>query len=197
MPFRKILLNSRSFEFSKNGSFASNKRKKRAFARTGVSNPAAGLPPNAANDSRGDKQGWVMRFILRMAFWLTVILVLLPSGGSQPTPKVNVSASDAVSAAGATVSDMKQFCGRQSKPARSDRRSRLRSATAPRPAPRCYTSSSTPNSDRTTPARSARLPPASATIAAYAHGGRPGARVARGAAASRSPPGTLGPAANP
>ena len=55
-----------------------------------------------------------MRFILRMAFWLTVILVLLPSGGSQPTPKVNVSASDAVSAAGATVSDMKQFCGRQS-----------------------------------------------------------------------------------
>jgi hypothetical protein len=49
-----------------------------------------------------------------MAFWLTVILVLLPSGGSQPTPKVNVSASDAVSAAGATVSDMKQFCGRQS-----------------------------------------------------------------------------------
>src|SRR5712691_9337921 len=55
-----------------------------------------------------------MRFILRMAFWLTVILVLLPSGGAQPTPKVNVSASDAVSAAGATVSYMKQFCGRQS-----------------------------------------------------------------------------------
>jgi Family of unknown function (DUF5330) len=55
-----------------------------------------------------------MRFIVRMTFWLTVILVLLPSGGSQPTPKVNISASDAVSAAGATVSDMQQFCGRQS-----------------------------------------------------------------------------------
>jgi hypothetical protein len=55
-----------------------------------------------------------MRFLLRMAFWLAVILVLLPSGGSQPVPKVNVSAADAVSAAGATVSDMKQFCGRQS-----------------------------------------------------------------------------------
>jgi Family of unknown function (DUF5330) len=55
-----------------------------------------------------------MRFLLRMAFWLTVILVLLPSGGSQPTPKMNVSATDAMSAAGATVSDMKQFCGRQS-----------------------------------------------------------------------------------
>src|SRR5262245_15118150 len=55
-----------------------------------------------------------MRFILRMAFWLSVILILLPSGGSQPAPKVNFSAADAVSAAGATVSDMKQFCGRQS-----------------------------------------------------------------------------------
>jgi hypothetical protein len=55
-----------------------------------------------------------MRFLLRMAFWLAVILVLLPSGGSQPAPKVSVSAADAMSAAGATVSDMKQFCGRQS-----------------------------------------------------------------------------------
>jgi hypothetical protein len=55
-----------------------------------------------------------MRFLLRLAFWLTVVLVLLPSGGSQPAPKVNVSAVDAMSAAGAAVSDMKQFCGRQS-----------------------------------------------------------------------------------
>ena len=54
-----------------------------------------------------------MRFLLRMAFWLTVILVLLPSGGSQPAPKVEVSADEAMSAAGATVSDMQQFCERQ------------------------------------------------------------------------------------
>jgi hypothetical protein len=54
-----------------------------------------------------------MRFLLRLAFWLTVVLVLLPSGGSQPASKVNVSAVDAMSAAGAAVSDMKQFCGRQ------------------------------------------------------------------------------------
>jgi hypothetical protein len=55
-----------------------------------------------------------MRFLLRMAFWLTVILVLLPSGGSQPTPKGgNVSALDAMSAAKATVTDMQSFCGRQ------------------------------------------------------------------------------------
>ena len=44
-----------------------------------------------------------MRFLLRMAFWLTVILALLPSGGSQPTPKLNVSAVDAMLAAKATV----------------------------------------------------------------------------------------------
>jgi hypothetical protein len=55
-----------------------------------------------------------MRFLLRMAFWLTVVLVLLPSGGSQPAPKINVSTGEAISAASAAVSDMRQFCGRQS-----------------------------------------------------------------------------------
>jgi hypothetical protein len=54
-----------------------------------------------------------MRFLIRMAFWLTVVLVLLPSGGSGPTPKLNVNAFDAMSAAQATVIDMRSFCGRQ------------------------------------------------------------------------------------
>jgi Family of unknown function (DUF5330) len=54
-----------------------------------------------------------MRLLLRMAFWLTVILVLLPSGGSQPAPKDNVNAVDAVSAAKATVGDVGSFCQRQ------------------------------------------------------------------------------------
>ena len=54
-----------------------------------------------------------MRFLLRMAFWLTVFLALLPSGGSQPTPKLNVSAVDAMLAAKATVTDMGSFCERQ------------------------------------------------------------------------------------
>jgi hypothetical protein len=48
-----------------------------------------------------------------MAFWLTVVLALLPSSGSQPTPRINVSATDAMSAAKATVSDMRSFCERQ------------------------------------------------------------------------------------
>jgi hypothetical protein len=54
-----------------------------------------------------------MRFLLRMAFWLTVILALLPSGGSERAPKINVSAVDAMSAAKATVGDMGSFCHRQ------------------------------------------------------------------------------------
>jgi hypothetical protein len=55
-----------------------------------------------------------MRFLLRMTFWLTVILVLLPSGGSQPTQqKANVGALETVSAAMATITDMRSFCERQ------------------------------------------------------------------------------------
>jgi len=54
-----------------------------------------------------------MWFLLRVAFWLTVVLVLLPTGGSQPVPKSQVSAGEAFSAAKAAVSDMQQFCERQ------------------------------------------------------------------------------------
>lgn len=54
-----------------------------------------------------------MRFLLRMAFWLTVILVLLPSGGSQTARTVNVSTLEAMSAAKATVTDLRAFCERQ------------------------------------------------------------------------------------
>ena len=54
-----------------------------------------------------------MRFLLRMAFWLCVVLVLLPSGGTKPAPKVEISAGDALSAARAAVSDAQKFCDRQ------------------------------------------------------------------------------------
>jgi hypothetical protein len=55
----------------------------------------------------------VMRFLLRLAFWLGVVLVLLPSGGSQSAPKVEISAGDAFSAARATMADAQKFCERQ------------------------------------------------------------------------------------
>jgi Family of unknown function (DUF5330) len=54
-----------------------------------------------------------MRFLLRMAFWLGVILVMLPRGESTPTSSAQIGAMDAVSAATATVGDLRQFCGRQ------------------------------------------------------------------------------------
>jgi Family of unknown function (DUF5330) len=55
----------------------------------------------------------VMFFLLRMAFWLGLVLVLLPSGASQRTEGSQVAASDAISAASATVGDLRQFCARQ------------------------------------------------------------------------------------
>jgi len=54
-----------------------------------------------------------MFFLLRVAFWLTVVLVLLPSAGSQPNAKSNIGATEAMMAAGAAVSDMSGFCDRQ------------------------------------------------------------------------------------
>ncbi len=54
-----------------------------------------------------------MWFLLRMTFWLAVVLVLLPSGGSQTVPKSQVSASEAFSAARGAVTDFEHFCDRQ------------------------------------------------------------------------------------
>jgi len=54
-----------------------------------------------------------MFFLLRMAFWLSVVLILLPSGTAQQTPASNVNTSEAISAASATVADLRGFCSRQ------------------------------------------------------------------------------------
>ncbi|SHJ64370.1 hypothetical protein SAMN05444159_1127 [Bradyrhizobium lablabi] len=55
-----------------------------------------------------------MFFLLRMAFWLGLVLVLLPRDKSPEQDKLpQVGASQAVSAATAAVSDMSQFCKRQ------------------------------------------------------------------------------------
>jgi hypothetical protein len=57
-----------------------------------------------------------MFFLLRIAFWLAVVCVLLPTGSSQPTaPESQINATEAVSLASATVSDMRGFCDRQPK----------------------------------------------------------------------------------
>jgi len=54
-----------------------------------------------------------MFFLLRMTFWLGLVLILLPTGSSQRVPASDVGAGDAISAASATVGDLRQFCTRQ------------------------------------------------------------------------------------
>jgi len=55
-----------------------------------------------------------MFFLLRMAFWLGLVLVLLPRDATPESNKLpQVGASEAISAATAAVSDMTQFCTRQ------------------------------------------------------------------------------------
>jgi hypothetical protein len=55
-----------------------------------------------------------MFFLIRMAFWLGLVLVLLPRDKAPEADKgPQIGASEAVSAATAAVSDMSQFCTRQ------------------------------------------------------------------------------------
>jgi hypothetical protein len=54
-----------------------------------------------------------MFFLLRMAFWLGVVCVLLPSGTKTDTPDASIDATQAMTLAGAAVSDMRGFCDRQ------------------------------------------------------------------------------------
>ena len=55
-----------------------------------------------------------MYFLLRMAFWLGLVLVLLPRDKTPESEKLpQISVGDAVQAATAAVSDMSQFCKRQ------------------------------------------------------------------------------------
>ncbi|MGX4805862.1 DUF5330 domain-containing protein [Bradyrhizobium guangdongense] len=55
-----------------------------------------------------------MRFLLRITFWLGLVLVLLPRDKTPESEKLpQIGAADAVQAATAAVSDMTQFCKRQ------------------------------------------------------------------------------------
>ena len=46
-----------------------------------------------------------MFFLLRVAFWLTIVLALLPSGGAQQSAQAKVGPTEAVVAASAAVHD--------------------------------------------------------------------------------------------
>jgi hypothetical protein len=67
----------------------------------------------AAGEKPPGKVDGVMFFLLRMAFWLTVVCVLLPSGTKSNLPDAQIDATQAASLAGAAVSDVRGFCDRQ------------------------------------------------------------------------------------
>jgi len=62
----------------------------------------------------GTITGGVMFFLLRMAFWLGVVCLLLPGTGTKSAlPDAKVDAVQAVTLASAAVSDARGFCDRQ------------------------------------------------------------------------------------
>jgi hypothetical protein len=80
------------------------------YRRLLVRNKAAVHPQHNKRYDR-DRE---MFFLLRMAFWLGLVLVLLPREKTPESDNVpQIGASEAVSAATAAVSDMGQFCKRQ------------------------------------------------------------------------------------
>jgi len=79
---------------------------------TRLSRFAARFPLWALMTTAGDVGP--MFFLLRMAFWLGVVLILLPTGAAMRGPSGGeINASEAVSAASATLGDMRAFCSRQ------------------------------------------------------------------------------------
>jgi hypothetical protein len=53
-----------------------------------------------------------MRFLLRTVFWLTVIILLLPSDPDAGPEAPQVTLVDALDAVRATITDLSQFCVR-------------------------------------------------------------------------------------
>ena len=87
-------------------------RKNVPVPRTRLSMLPASLRVRAATLAAEDTG--LMFFLLRIAFWLSIVLILLPSGSAQRAqPASNVDASEAISAASAAVADMRGFCTRQ------------------------------------------------------------------------------------
>lgn len=54
-----------------------------------------------------------MWFLLRMTFWLGIVLVLLPNVGSQSGPTSRINAIEALLAAKELVTDIQHICERQ------------------------------------------------------------------------------------
>lgn len=93
--------------------FASNFVKNIPVNRTTALVLSARFYLKGGGTAAGDNGTRVMFFLLRMAFWLAVVCVLLPSGSKTAAPSEQVNTAQAVTAASAAVSDMQGFCARQ------------------------------------------------------------------------------------
>src|SRR3954447_25077041 len=93
------------------GQLDSNMRKINGTERTSPSSDSASFT-STAGKTPWRTRGRVMFFLLRTAFWLSIVIALLPAPESMK-PESAVGAAQAVSAASATFSDMSQFCARQ------------------------------------------------------------------------------------
>jgi hypothetical protein len=54
-----------------------------------------------------------MIFLIRVAFWLSIVVLLLPTGKTENASGPQIGATEVFSVAGAAVSDARQFCSRQ------------------------------------------------------------------------------------
>jgi hypothetical protein len=108
--------NFRRFNLNANTCDLSTAVSQELIARTTatVARSIAGFCDVSQQNQKRDDRGREMFFLLRMAFWLGLVLVLLPREKTPESDKLpQVGASEAVSAASAAVSDMTQFCKRQ------------------------------------------------------------------------------------
>jgi hypothetical protein len=81
-------------------------------SRTRLSRLAAILLPVTV--MRAARDVGFMFFLLRMAFWLGLVLMLLPSGSGQRSALPHgIGAAGAISAASAAVHDLRGFCARE------------------------------------------------------------------------------------
>src|SRR3974390_775062 len=92
--------------------FSSILDKKRFSFKTTPSSLSAMVCSKAAEHRRG-RRVEVMFFLLRMAFWLGVVCVLLSGVLQSSSPHANTDPKQAVTLASAAVSDMRGFCDRQ------------------------------------------------------------------------------------
>src|SRR5258707_5690883 len=92
--------------------FGSNMSKIVAVQRTSPSKGSASLSSTTVQ-TPWRTRGRVMMFLIRTAFWLSVVVLVLPTPQSMKVPESNIGTSQAVGAASAAVSHMGQFCARQ------------------------------------------------------------------------------------